>query len=161
MRAKGCTSATACPQGIAPLPPGGAGAALHPLHANARSLDNAGEYRPNTHLAFLGTGERTIDILDTFHFFRSGRIFIKDVISGPLRAVLPFSGVDNVGLSCTTLSVTGVAGMGGLDDIGDAIDIFSAATEDACVVVKLFGITDSGGIVVVDVRKSDIIRDRP
>ena len=83
---------------------------LHPLHANARSLDNpTGVYNPNTHLAFVGTGERSIDIFDTFHFFRSGRIFIRDVVSGPLCAVLPFPS-DNVGLRCQGTDVTDVTG---------------------------------------------------
>ena len=86
-------------QGVSPLPAGGAGAALHPLHANAKSLVNFdGDYRPNTHIAFLGTGEHTIDIIDTFHFFRSGRLFIRDVVQGPLKAVLPFP-EDNLGLT--------------------------------------------------------------
>jgi hypothetical protein len=155
-------------QGVATLPVGGAGAVLHPLHANARSLDNpVGVYEPNTHIAFVGTGERTIDIFDTFHFFRSGRIFIRDVISGPLRAVLPFP-TDNAGLRCQGTEVRDLTG----NPIGQAIEIFQdgdfarphppdGATQDLCVVVKLFGVTDSGGVVVIDVRKSDILRNHP
>jgi hypothetical protein len=155
-------------QGVAPLPAGGAGAVLHPLHANAKSLDNpVGTYNPNTHLAFVGTGERTVDIVDTFHFFRSGRIFIRDVVSGPLRAVLPFPS-DNAGRSCRGTDVIDVSG----NSIGQAIEIFedgdfsrpyppNGATEDLCVVVKLFGVTDTGGVVVIDVRKSDILRNHP
>ena len=34
-------------------------------------------------------------------------------------------------------------------------------TEDRCVVLKLYGTTDVGGVVVIDVRKSDILRDHP
>jgi hypothetical protein len=34
-------------------------------------------------------------------------------------------------------------------------------TEDACIVVKLVGITDVGGVVVVDVRKSDVLELHP
>jgi hypothetical protein len=155
-------------QGVAALPVGGAGAVLHPLHANAKSLDNpVGVYNPNTHIAFVGTGERTIDIFDTFHFFRSGRIFIRDVISGPLRAVLPFPS-DNAGRRCEGVDVKDMTN----SSIGQAIEIFQdgdfsrphpadGATEDACVVVKLFGVTDSGGVVVIDVRKSDILRNHP
>ncbi|MGE0705489.1 MAG: YncE family protein, partial [Vicinamibacterales bacterium] len=53
-------------QGVAGVASGGAGAVLHPLHANSKSLTNtAGVYRPDTHIAFVGTGERTIDIYDT------------------------------------------------------------------------------------------------
>jgi hypothetical protein len=155
-------------QGISPLPAGGAGAVLHPLHANARSLSNpTGVYEPNTHLAFAGTGDRTIDIIDTFHFFRSGRIFIRDVISGPLKAVLPFP-EDNAGRQCRTIPITDTNGLG----LGEAIEIFengdfarpyppNGATNDLCVVLKIFGVTDSGGVVVVDVRKSDILRNHP
>ena len=155
-------------QGVSLLPAGGAGAALHPLHANAKSLVNfAGDYRPNTHIAFLGTGEHTIDIIDTFHFFRSGRLFIRDVVQGPLKAVLPFP-EDNLGLTCTMVTVTDQTG----STIGQGVEVFEnsnfdtpyaadGATEDACVVVKLFGVSDSGGVVVIDVRKADILRDHP
>ena len=155
---------------------GGSGAVLHPLHANARSLTNfTGEYRPDTHLAFVGSGERTIDIYDTFHFFRSGRIFIRDVISGPLRASLPFpeDNQDSSGtpFQCATTPVTDQAGR----NIGSAIEIFqggdfnnpwpedggAGGTEDRCVVLKLYGTTDIGGVVVIDVRKSDLLRDHP
>src|SRR5690606_15325391 len=156
-------------QGMAALPPGGAGAVLHPLHANAQSLTNYvnGEYRPDTHLAFVGTGERTIDIVDTFNFGRSGRLFIRDVIQGPLRAVLPFP-EDNAGFRCVTTPVTDQRGA----FIGNAVQIFEngdftqpippdGASEDACIVVKLFGVTDTGGVVVVDVRKADVLREHP
>jgi hypothetical protein len=141
---------------------------MHPLHANAKSLDNPnGDYRPDTHMAFAGTGEHTIDILDTFHFYRQGRLFIRDVIQGPLRAVLPFP-EDNAGLTCATIPVTDQAG----NAIGNAIQIFEnndferpippdGITDDRCIVVKLFGVTSSGGVVVVDVRTADILRDHP
>jgi hypothetical protein len=157
-------------QGVANLPAQGAGATFHPLHANARSLLNvSGEYRPDTHLAFLGTGNRTIEIVDTYHFFLSGQIFIRDNLVGPLRAVLPFA-EDNEGLTCASVDVTNKVGQ----FIGEAIDIFVGddelqphpadgvtPTEDRCIVMKLFGITDSGGVLVVDVRKSDILRNHP
>ena len=156
-------------QGSAVITPGGSGAVLHPLHANSLSLDNpTGLYQPDTHLGFVGTGDKTIEIIDTFHFIKSGRIFTKDLPSGPLKAVLPFPG-DNAGLTCTTRVV--------LDNtatpIGSAIEIFAGGnfntphpaaggpTEDACIVVKLVGITDVGGVVVVDVRKSDVLSLHP
>lgn len=160
-------------QGIAELPGGGAGAALHPLHADYPSLDNYdGTYHPDTHLAFIGTGERTIDIVDAFHFNRIGRIFIRDVVAGPLTAVLPFPD-DNTGFQCSSVPV--LNGSGQL--VGEAIDVYQDAlgnvpwpdidddpatpTEDKCIVIKLFGVTSSGGVVVVDVRKGDILRDHP
>ncbi len=156
-------------QGVADLPAGGAGAALHPLHADFPSRENLdGRYDPDTHLAFVGTGERTVDIIDAFHFNRVGRLFIKDVIAGPLRAVLPFP-EDNAAFSCQTKAVFN--GSGQL--IGQAVDLFAdeqgnvpyppsgGPTDDRCVVIKLFGISDSGGVVVVDVRKGDILREHP
>jgi hypothetical protein len=156
-------------QGSTAITPGGAGAVLHPLHANAKSLDNpTGLYQPDTHMAFVGTGDRTIEIIDTFHFFKSGRIFTKDLPSGPLKAVLPFPG-DNAGLTCTTRVVLDESGTA----IGNAIEIFAGGdfntphpaaggpTEDACIVVKLVGITDVGGVVVIDVRKSDVLSFHP
>ena len=120
------------------------------------------------HLGARQSGDKTIDIIDTFHFFVSGRLFIKDLPSGPLRAVLPFA-EDNVGLTCTTRAVVDQDG----NNIGNAVEIFQGGdfnaphpasggpTEDACVVVKLVAITDVGGVVVVDVRKSDVLRLHP
>ena len=157
-------------QGVADLPAGGAGAALHPLHANYPSFGPPGNqgYDPDTHLAFLGTGQGTIDIVDAFHFNRLGRIVIRDVMAGPLRAVLPFP-EDNEGYACQTKTVFNSTGQ----PIGEAIDIFADAlgnvpyaaegsvTEDRCVVLKLFGVTTAGGVAVIDVRKSDILRDHP
>lgn len=151
-----------------PLAVTGAGAALHPLHANFRTLDNqSGDYRPDTHLSFVGTGERTIDIIDTFKFLRVGRVAIRDVIVGPLKAILPFP-EDNAGFQCATTDVTDQAG----NFIGQAVQLYEGGdfnnpippngiTEDRCVVVKLFGTTSSGGVVVVDVRKADVLREHP
>ena len=160
-------------RGGAHLPGGGAGATLHPLHSDYPSLDNYdGIYNPDTHLAFVGTGEGTIDIFDAFHFNRIGRIFIRDVIVGPLAAVLPFPD-DNTDFQCSSVNVFNGSGQ----VVGESIDIYQDArgdspwpdivddpatpTEDKCVVIKLFGITSSGGVVVVDVRKGDILRDHP
>ncbi len=151
-----------------PLASTGAGAALHPLHANFRTLENpGGGYRPDTHLAFVGTGERTIDIIDTFKYLRVGRLAIRDVIVGPLRAILPFP-EDNAGFRCSAVDVTDQSGK----FIGQAVQLYegndfnspivpNGITEDRCVVVKLFGVTSSGGVVVVDVRKADILREHP
>lgn len=155
---------------------GGAGAALHPLHADAQSLTNTdGSYRPDTHLAFIGTSEGTIDIYDTFRFRRTGRLFIRDQIVGPLRASLPFDedNLDEAGnpLQCASQVVTDQIGR----SIGETVQVFqggdflspwpvdggAGGTEDRCVVVKLYGTTSAGGVVVIDVRKSDILRNHP
>ena len=148
---------------------GGAGAALHPLHANQKTLENiGGEYRPDTHLAFVGTAEGTIDIIDTYKFTRIGQITLRDRITGPLRAVLP-SALDNAGLSCGSIPVTSSNGAG----IGQAIRIYfneeftqpilgnGGGTDDACTVVKLFATTSADGVVVVPVRKADVFKYHP
>lgn len=146
----------------------GTGAALHPLHANQKTLENlAGDYRPDTHLAFIGTANGTIDIIDTFKFTRIGQITLRDVVTGPLRAVLPFP-EDNTGLSCPTVPVTDIAG----NPIGNAVQLYVAGeftlpipaggvTDDSCIVVNLFAITSAGGVVVVPVRKSEILKYHP
>ncbi len=155
---------------------GGAGAVLHPLHADAQSLTNtAGTYRPDTHLAFIGTSSGTIDIYDTFRFRRTGRLFIRDQVVGPLRASLPFAedNVDESGapLQCAAQVVTDQVDR----TIGEAIQIFqggdflnpwpedggAGGTEDRCVVLKLYGTTSVGGVVVINVRKSDVLRNHP
>ena len=146
----------------------GSGAALHPLHANARTLDNlGGQYRPDTHLAFVASGDRTVDIIDTQRFARVGRLYIRDVVTGPLRAVLPFP-ADNVGNTCATLPITDRSGR----FIGNAVQIYTGGnfttpiardgiTQDKCVVMKLFAATSGGGVVVIDVRKADVLREHP
>ena len=78
--------------------------------------------------------------------------------------MLPFP-EDNAGLTCTMVPVTDQVG----NTIGQGVEVFEnglfntpypadGATEDACVVVKLFGVSDSGGVVVIAVRKADILR---
>ena len=92
---------------------------------------------------------------------------IKDVITGPLRAILPFPS-DNAGRTCSTTSIQDRRG----NTIGNAIQLYSGrnfnlplpengASEDGCVVVKLFGTTSSGGVVVIPVTKADILRNHP
>jgi DNA-binding beta-propeller fold protein YncE len=78
-------------QGEFALDPGGAGAAMHPLHAS--SLGSG-----PTSLAFVGTGRNSIKVIDTFHFFQRGEIHIRDTVTGPLRASLPLPS-DNVGVA--------------------------------------------------------------
>lgn len=145
----------------------GTGAALHPLHANSRTLTNAGLYQPDTHLAFVASGSRTVDIIDTWGFKRIGRIHIRDIVTGPLRAVLPFP-EDNAGYTCATVPVSDMRGT----PLGEAVRIYSGGdfnapiapdgiTEDRCVVMKVFAPTSGGGVVVIDVRKADVLREHP
>ncbi len=146
----------------------GTGAALHPLHANQKTLENyGGEYRPDTHLAFVGTADGTIDIIDTYKFTRIGQITLRDVITGPLRAILPFP-EDNAGKTCAMIPVSDKSG----NTIGQALQLYEnesfthpipadGVSEDSCVVVRLFAITSANGVVVVPVRKSEILKYHP
>ncbi len=146
----------------------GTGAALHPLHADQKTLENlVGEYRPDTHVAFVGTSDGTVDIIDTFKFTRVGQITLRDVITGPLRTTLPFPG-DNEGLSCPTVPVVDKVG----NPIGNAVQLYTGGeftqpiepggvTDDSCIVVRLFAITSADGVVVVPVRKSEILKYHP
>jgi len=124
-------------QGTAPLEDGGAGVALHPLHENGPVGTT-----DNTALAFVPIGDGRVDIFNTVNFNRRGRAHIRDVITGPLRASLPFPGDNDPG-DCP------------LDPDG-AVDLASSA--DDCVVVKLYGITSAGGVVVIDVTVADVTR---
>ncbi len=144
------------------------GATLHPLHANAPGRENpGGAYSPDTHLAFVGGGDGTIEIMDTQRFRKIGEVTIRDVITGPLKAILPFP-EDNLGRTCTTLPIFDRAG----NNIGNAVQLYEGGlfetpiapdgiTSDDCVVAKVFAITSAGGVVVVPIRKADILRQHP
>ncbi len=106
--------------------PGGAGAALHPYHPSFTPATPSSE----TTLSFVGQADYTIRILDTTHFAERGQLHIRDMVVGPLKAGPPLP-TDNDGLG-------------------------GACEGDDCVVVKLYGITDAGGVVVVDVYRRDI-----
>jgi hypothetical protein len=69
---------------------------------------------------------RAVKIVDTVHFIERGDIQIRDNIIGPLKVSLPLPG-DNAGCS-------------GAD----------------CVVARLYGVTDAGAVVLVEVRGRDI-----
>jgi hypothetical protein len=107
-------------------PAEGAGAVLHPDHPTYAQGLTSSERT----LSFVGQGDFTVRILDTVHFTQRGEIHIRDNIAGPLKAAPPLP-TDNAGQgrSCS-----------GAD----------------CVVLKLYGITDAGGVVVIDVRRRDI-----
>jgi len=106
---------------------GGAGAALHPYHPSFTPATPSSEQT----LSFVGQSDNTVRILDTSHFTERGQIHIRDNIVGPLRAGPPLP-TDNGG--------TG-----------------SACVGADCVVVKLYAVTDGGGVVVVDVRRRDFV----
>jgi len=104
----------------------GRGVALYPDHPSTVGPVASSEET----IGFVGQGDNTIRILDTIHFTERGALHIRDNLVGPLRAGPPLpTDNDGAGASC-----------GGMD----------------CVVVKLYGITDGGGVVVIDVLRRDI-----
>jgi hypothetical protein len=109
--------------------PGGAGAALHPDHPTDPAVPPTGS--SSTTLAFTATGDRAIRILDTVHYHERGRILVRDNIVGPLRVTYPFAS-DNGGQG-------------------------RSCQGSACVVLKVFAGTATGGILVADVLASDIL----
>ena len=148
------------------------GAVFHPLHANVRGQQNqAGTYNANVQIAFVGTGQQTIEVVDTWRGSVIGEITIRDNLIGPLRAVLPFAG-QNDAYTCASTPVVARNPTGaGTVAIGNAIQLYAGSsdasplpptgtTDDACVVVNLYGVTDAGGVVVIPVRKADILRKR-
>jgi hypothetical protein len=82
----------------------------------------------NEALSFVATANRTIKILDTVHFYQRGEVPIRDNIAGPLRATLPFAGENGV----------------------------LAPTDPNYILVKVFGVTDNGSVVVVNIRNKDL-----
>lgn len=107
-------------------PQGGAGAALHPDHPSHAP----GLASSERTLAFVAQADHTIRILDTVHFTERGQIHIRDQVLGPLRVSPPLAS-DNDGRG-------------------------RACTGQSCVALKLYGITDGGGVVIVDIRRRDI-----
>ncbi len=73
-------------------------------------------------MAFVASGDFSIQIVDSYSYRLRGRIPIRTNLYGALRAVLPTP---------------------------------AEMSADANLVVKLFGLTPEG-IVVIDVRKGDI-----
>jgi hypothetical protein len=113
---------------------GGAGATLHPRNRVWSSGSDVAPGHPSpTSLSFIATGRNSVKIVDTYHFYQVGEIAVRDVISGPLRASMPLA-TDNVGLNCPA----------------------TGSGDPNCVILKLYGVTTAGGVVVVNVRRRDI-----
>jgi hypothetical protein len=110
-------------QGIFNAPSGAGSVALHPEHAYTdRST-------PAT-LSFVPTPDRTVRVVDTFHYCQVGVVTIKDNMVGQIRAVQPWQG-ENAG---------------------------RAMTDPNFLITRLFGVTDTGRAVIVDVRRKDLHR---
>jgi hypothetical protein len=116
---------------------GGAGAAFHPEHDAV--TDGGHTDTELAGMAFTGTSNHSIDVVNTYHFDRTNSLTIRDDIVGPLVSGPPLAS-DNGGQGgqCVALAAT-------------------EAEREVCVVAKLYGITSAGGVVVVNVRRRDLM----
>jgi hypothetical protein len=105
---------------------GNGGVALHPNHSEAIPVNQDSS---ETAVAFIATGNRSIKIVDTFHFFERGEIAIRDNIVGQLRAAIPAAS-ENGSLPPTSCDY---------------------------VSVQLYGVTSTNNLVIVNVRRRDIL----
>ncbi|MCC6931481.1 MAG: hypothetical protein IT359_21005 [Gemmatimonadaceae bacterium] len=94
----------------------GAGIAFHPRNFNENTADSTAR------VAFVASGDKSIQIVDSYSYRLRGRIPIRENLYGPLRATLPSP---------------------------------AERSADPTLVVKLFGLTKEG-LVVIDVRTGDI-----
>jgi hypothetical protein len=130
--------------GTVSIAAGGGGVALHPLHTVA----NDGTQPVGSRLAFVPVGSRTIEIHDTFNFTRIGRVHVKDLIVGPVRAVLPLNGENPPACNVGGITVAGFTYVG---------PDYSAPIPGSCIVVKLVGSALGGGVAVINVTKADVL----
>jgi hypothetical protein len=105
---------------------GAGGAAIHPLQTGIIDPPPV----PNANIAFAATPNNSIKIIDTIHFFERGNIPIRDNITGPLKASLPFPSDNPPGLP---------------------------TTDPNYIIVKLYGVTSGGRVVIVNVRVKDLV----
>jgi len=63
----------------------GAGIVFHP-QANGITSPN------QTRTAFISSGNRTVEVVDIFHYINRGKLELKNSLYGPLRATLPLPG---------------------------------------------------------------------
>ena len=94
----------------------GAGVAFHPRNIDENTADTTAR------VVFVASGDRTIQIVDSYSYRLRGRIPLRDNLYGPLRATVPTP---------------------------------AERASDPTLVVKLFGLTPKG-LVVIDVRRADV-----
>ncbi|HWV56134.1 MAG TPA: hypothetical protein VNZ57_01565 [Longimicrobiales bacterium] len=82
-----------------------------------------------TCLSVVGTARNSIQVIETFHFYLRAEIPIRDNIVGPLRSSAPLPG-DNAGIPIN---------------------------DPRRVIMKVYGVTSSGGVVIVDIRRRDLL----
>jgi DNA-binding beta-propeller fold protein YncE len=100
---------------------GAGGASLHPQHASPLEVGDRA-------LSFVATGNRSIKIIDSAHFYERGEIFIRDNVVGPVRTLLP-QPHENAAFP---------------------------SGHPNHIVVKLIGVTEGNNVVIVNVRRKDI-----
>ncbi len=92
---------------------------------------------------------------DTFNFTLLGRVHVKELIVGPVRAVLPLNGENLAACTAgTPISSATSPQLAPLTYVG--VDYTDAAAADDCIVVKLMGAAVGGGVNVVNVTKGDV-----
>ena len=101
---------------------GNGGVALHPNHGTVLNGSDA------TTMAFIATGNKTVKIVDTFHYNQLGEVAIRDNIVGQLRAMPPNPSF-NTGLAPERCDYT---------------------------IVQLFGVTSTNNLAIVNIRTRDI-----
>jgi len=94
----------------------GAGIAFHPRNVDENTADSTAR------VVFVASGDKSIQIVDSYSYRLRGRIPIRENLYGPLRASIPTP---------------------------------AERAADPTLVVKLFGLTREG-LVVIDVRSGDI-----
>ncbi|MEP7346501.1 MAG: hypothetical protein ABI877_14615, partial [Gemmatimonadaceae bacterium] len=94
----------------------GGGIAFHPLNSDENTADSTAR------VVFVASGDKSIQIVDSYSYRLRGRIPIRANLYGALRAVVPTPG---------------------------------ELASDPSLVVKLFGLTPEG-VIVIDVRLGDI-----
>ena len=99
--------------------PDGRGASFLPGATGARAL------------ALVGTGRRSIQVLETTSYRALGEVAIRDEIAGPFRVGPPGPGA----AACPA-------------------DFRQGAAD--CVLARVFAVTSSGGVLIVDVRNGDV-----
>ncbi|MEX0908043.1 MAG: Ig-like domain-containing protein [Gemmatimonadota bacterium] len=102
---------------------GTGGAALHP------GLSNVLEPNADLRLAFVATGNSSIRIIDSVHYFERGEIILRDPVVGPVRAVLPTAA---------------------------ELSAFPAGDPNR-MIMKLIAVTEGDNVVIVNVRRKDIL----
>ncbi|HEX8276619.1 MAG TPA: hypothetical protein VF615_28525 [Longimicrobiaceae bacterium] len=108
-------------QGLARQEAQGGGAGFLPLATGNRTL------------AFTGTGNGTIQVVETTNYRALGEVYIRDAVAGPFKVAPPLPGQN----ACPANFAAGPAG---------------------CVVARAYAVTAAGGVAIVDILREDLTR---